>query len=1138
MTTFVRTRRTIVFLCACVVSFMAGFPAYADDTEIYVTPQADTSAPNILFIVDTSGSMGTEEQMDSAPFDSATIYDGACDVNRIYWSTSGNPPSACDGSNATDNWFPVAANTCDAATGSLSTTGQYIAQATQWRKKKTSSGNSSWRWRSPNDDFHGNDNYFECLADAGVHGQDSASSRRYTNRAASGSGADPWTTGSTVQVTKWKPITLYSGNYLNWYLYHSSAATMTRLEIVQDIAKNLIASLNGVNIGLMRFDDDYWSDYSGNRGGYVTLPVADIAANRSAFNTSIDSFTDQGSTPLSETLYEAARYFRGEAPHFGLYTSPGTSVASSLDADGKYISPIIDVCQKNNIVYLTDGEPRRDNDANNVIESLIGSTCGVNSGTGGSNGGQCLDDLAQWLHENDQAQVNETEDTINNIVTYTVGFHTDQSLLDDTAAKGGGKYYTADTYDELNQALTSVFLEILSRNGLFTAPAVSVNAFNRLEHRDELYFALFRPEDTVHWFGNLKRYRFDSDYDEDGEIVDQLGFPAVDPNTGTFKSGARSFWSSDIDGDDVIAGGMANELSLPRNVYTYFGPDSPDNVSLASYPLHESNLATLEPLLALENQVTNATSLIQWARGVDILDDDDDDSFIDARPRMGDLLHSRPLVVIYGGTEDAPDATVFATTNEGYLHAVDTSDGSEQFSFIPKELLANLEDLYADDDGGKVYGLDGPLSLWLENNGSTTINPALEGDFVKLYFGMRRGGNNYYAVDVSDRSNPVLKWVIKGGGDSGDFSEMGQSWSRASKSKVRIGTQVRDVLMFTGGYDDSNDSDTTRTVDGVGRAVYIVDAETGALIWSGGTSAEDSSETDDFTAKFNDMIYSIPSDLRIVDANGDGLADILFVGDMGGQLWRFDIDNGATSVSDLVTGGVIADIGGDDANNRRIYYPPSVAFARDQGDIFLAVAFGSGWRTHPLDQTVDDRFYMLRQLSIYGPPLNESGDVSYTKYSHDDLYNATANVIGQGSAEDADTALATLRGSAHGWYLDLEKSGEKSISDPLIANGQVMFSTYTPTPPEGGTTCSSGLGSGYFYIVNLLDATPTRPLTGDDDNPLVKEDRDMLLKRPGIPASPVVYFPPGGKVKILVGPEIVPSPIENPSTRTSWVANK
>ena len=53
------------------------------------------------------------------------------------------------------------------------------------------------------------------------------------------------------------------------------------------------------------------------------------------------------------------------------------------------------------------------------------------------------------------------------------------------------------------------------------------------------------------------------------------------------------------------------------------------------------------------------------------------------------------------------------------------------------------------------------------------------------------------------------------------------------------------------------------------------------------------------------MNNSIPGRITVIDTNGDGFADRMYAGDMGGRVWRFDIINGS-GASTLVTGGVIA----------------------------------------------------------------------------------------------------------------------------------------------------------------------------------------------------------------------------------------
>ncbi|MFT6639575.1 MAG: type IV pilus assembly protein PilY1 [Patiriisocius sp.] len=86
----------------------------------------------------------------------------------------------------------------------------------------------------------------------------------------------------------------------------------------------------------------------------------------------------------------------------------------------------------------------------------------------------------------------------------------------------------------------------------------------------------------------------------------------------------------------------------------------------------------------------------------------------------------------------------------------------------------------------------------------------------------------------------------------------------------------------------------------MGNAIYIVNAQTGELIWKADRN------------KFSDMDYSITSDVRVLDIDADGLTDRLYVGDMGGQVWRFDINSGHEAGETLVYGGVMAKLGGQD----------------------------------------------------------------------------------------------------------------------------------------------------------------------------------------------------------------------------------
>ena len=1112
----------LTLLVGSLLGGIAGLPvAHAyDDTEVYIAATSDPSIqPNIMFIVDTSGSMDSDVTV-TTPYDPGTTYTGSYNNGRVYWSTSSTPPST-----STSQWFATTNNMCKASLTPLSTVGQYTDQATMWRSQGSTS-----RWRA----LASGNNLVECQDDSGIHG--SADGVLYADKNATNS-ATKWT-GTVANNYAYSTVyNFWSGNYLNWVAAGSGVTTMTRLEVVQDVAGKIVDSLNGVNIGLMRFSTD--AD-----GGMVAMPIGDIATNRSTFKTTINAYTPSGGTPLSEVLYEAYLYYTGGTWRYGNDSTPFVSVASSRLAspNTRYQTPVTNACQKNYIIYLTDGDPTSDVHANDVIRALpnVVQTYPTGGGcptTASGTNGQCLDDLAGYM--NNDLDISATLAGQQNVQTYTIGFFNSNVLLDQTGSKGGGDYYTVDTYEGVLTSLKAIFVEILQKNGLFTAPAVSVNAFNRLEHSDRLYFALFGPQEYVTWPGNIKRYRYDSSFNNGdgtyGAIVDNLGLAAIDPATGNFKTSARSFWNNApevTDGDEVPLGGVANEMPVARTAYTYTGSAAPSNVSLTAtaHALTDTNAAITKTMLGNAGMSdADRTTYLRWAMGQDVEDRDGDANITETRQQMSDPLHSQPQLISYGGTVASPDLTLYALSNEGRLHAFNSSSGVEIFSFMPQELLTNIPAVLENATGlTHIYGLDGPLVAKVRNT-NVDLLPS-EGDYAHLYFGMRRGGRNYYSMDVTTRSSPVLRWQIIPGA-SGNFSEMGQSWSAPRVTKIKIGSTDTDVIIFGGGYDTNNDVKTTRANDGVGRAIYIANANTGALLYAGGTADTTPASPETFTETFADMHYSIPSDIKVLDMNTDGLADQIYVGDMGGQVWRFDINNGQTGAN-LVSGGVIADLGGTTAaNNRHFYYAPDVALTRDSNNqIYLSVALGSGWREHPLDTVIDDRFYVIKQGNINSAPI------SYTKLTEADLYDATLNTIGEGTAADKTTAVTALQGSA-GWYIRLEIDGEKVLAGAIIFDNNIIFTSFSPA--SLGTTCGGTTGTGRVYLVSLLDAQPTLNLNGAGEEctagTCVQNDRSQTLDRGGIPPSAILYFPPGGgSVVGFVGGQKVTPPGDNLINRTFW----
>jgi len=1111
-------KMTFHFIIIALMTLTLSSLSLADDTEIYLgtSTSSSTVKPNLTFIIDTSGSMSSKVTMAQGKYDPNDTYTGSCDPSKIYYDAKGKAPKC-----STNNWFFATKNTCNASQTSLSIGGDgfYVTRAARYRSRKKGD-----RWDKLSSKAHNDP--IECKDDFGIHGETNISTNLYPADQKNGG---PWRadigTGKKGAIN-WnragRTYTFYSANYLNWR-NGSSGGTISksRLTIVQEVFASLMNSVQDINIAIMRFDNKYaWY----NKGGYFSKEMTPLTStNQSDFTNVVNSFTPGGYTPLAETLYEAYQYYRGEAVKFGNSTTPSTNVSGVLDPtnSNKYISPIQYQCQKNFVILLTDGVPTYDTDADLNIESLPGfsATTGAKKCSG-----NCLDELADYMYKKDCR--NNLDDT-QNVITYTIGFNTNQTLLQDAANKGGGKYYTADDTAGLTDVFTSIITEILAINTTFIAPAVSVNAFNRFNHRNELYYALFKPNSRPKWNGNIKRFQLEG---IPPEIVDANGNLAIDNNTGFFKVDATSVWTAAADapdGDEVKKGGAASRLTLPRNIYTYTSATSPNETSIISTinKLHESNTAITASMLGDATLTSlEVSDILTWARGVDLFDDDSDIDTTDIRRLMGDPLHTKPVLITYGGTDTLPDITLFAGSNNGQLMAIDTTDGSEVFTFIPQELLPLLPTLYDDTTvPDHPYGLDGPLTTWVnDSNGNGILYNASNvldtGEHAYLYQGMRRGGKNYYALDVTDRSAPLLKWIIKGG--VGDYSELSQTWSSAIHGKIMINGAIKHVLFFGGGYDPSQDNASTGSNDTVGRAIYIADAETGAKIWQAGPS----STSPDLS--ISQMTNSIPADLSVLDVNGDGLIDLIFAADQRGQLFRIDIDNtNNTGANNLATGGRVASLAGSTASeNRRFYYAPDISISNDRTHINIAI--GSGYRAHPLDQVIHDAFYVIHDYNIHGPALNGSGIPTYATITMSDLYDATANTIGQGTAAEIKTAKASLAGK-QGFYIWLNEAdgsyvGEKVLARSLTFDNKVIFTTYKPVSSPAGT-CSPSQGSAGVYIISLYDGTAIIDANLSGGDTLTREDRRVNLIRGGIPPEPTIIVNENGLVG-LVGTEKIPVP--------------
>ena len=785
----------------------------------------------------------------------------------------------------------------------------------------------------------------------------------------------------------------------------------SRNRVMREVVNNLIDQLKtkeDVNIGLMRFRG---LNNNEEQGGHIISPVQRLTqANAASIKTIVNGIPAEDWTPLSETYYEAYRYMTGQTPVWG-----NTMSVASSKSGTNYKSPIEHSCQKSHIIYVTDGAPTRDVGSNTAIRSLVnGKNTLYPSSSCLNSDGQCLPHLAEFMANQDLFPAPTTFlDPTNRKQTVTshfVGFAVDLPLLKNAAAAGGGKYYTSDNVSGLTDALKSIVVDITAENTTFAAPSVSVSAFNNLGFRNDLYYALFRPAEGARWPGNVKRYKLSKDDNGNPLIVDKNGVPAIDSSTGFFSDSASSFWSN-LDGKDVAKGGVAGQLLNPdtRRIYTWTAADrSPDGSTgitgssalNVSRNLVSTSTAELTNTMLGASSAAERTTFINWARGKNT-----DNT---ARLAVGDVLHNEPKLAAYVadgdltrvGTPTSPEQLyMFFGSNEGFIHAIDPTNGQEKFAFIPKELLSNPGFYYKNASGSsnKRYGMDGQINLWTEYGALDSTTKTRTISKAWLYAGMRRGGSNYYSLDVTDINAPALKWVIKGPeqtlsgssytnattGFTSGFAKLGRTFSAPKLAKIKLNNTEKKVLIFTGGYDLDQDIVGTNTPknDDIGNALFIVDADTGALIWRAGNTGDTAA-----TLQVANMTNSMPADPTIVDISGDGLADIIYASDLRGQVFRFDINNANTGASDLAQGGRIASLAGSDAaNNRRFFTAPDVALTRERGgSTYFTISLGSGHRESPLNTDTNDRFYVIRDTNVNTVPVN------YTTITESDLLDVSS----------------------------------------------------------------------------------------------------------------------------------------------------
>lgn len=884
-----------------------------------------------------------------------------------------------------------------------------------------------------------------------------------------------------------------------------------------------------------------------------------------------------------ETYLEWLRYLAGGDVALGQNTSgnfgssgPVPDYDGAIIAGGKYLSPFAgrQACPKLFSILFTLGESSRDADLNAELAAQLPD---MNA--------DFFAQLLAYLHRSSTDLLPQVSATVPLRKTWVVSSRDRPGdAVEYAVAGGGGPLLFVNEPLQLQARLTSALMAQVAVAGQSLGAAFSDDVFNQGQTLDTLLIAQFLPQSSPYWPGNLKKLKLEnsqgggSEEDEStfDSVIDARNLPAYElsgQEKGRLRFDALTFWTDlatlphgngdgipdNADGPIVARGGagqkidgFANYSIAPGEFVQHFIGDSNMDAPINGYGPRQLFYApgtgrelvpfdakamtadALGPLLDPEKTLTDEQrlNLIKWARGQDV----DSGSATSRGWIMGAVMHSRPFALNYGATpgysKDNPNVRVLFGSGEGIFHIVQDTDtsgrhsGREVFGFYPREAMAALRWRYDDIGTGlpRHYGVDGaPVVLRVDRNADGTLDSAA-GDEAYVYFGLRRGGSSYFALDISNPDLvPTLAWKIDRT-VGGSFDELGLTFSTPVVGKVNYSGRPVEVLIFAGGYDGGWNEDYTARRgkdlaaddDVVGNAIFIVNARTGELIWK--AVRGDTGVSTETRYTHAGLVDSIPSTVSAL-VTPEGIVHRLYVGDSGGAVWRVDLPPNQdghvthrrdrwfiTKLADM--GSDAGESGGSASEDRRFFHAPDIVQSYDASGNFDGVLIQSGNRADPNETLVENGlFYIKDRETVTGSTVvlaendvsNPSGRIQIA-----DIRDQTNCIEGSEEVvEGGDTLVCAERNAPGGWQVRFVHPGEKGLSTPLTDGGRVFASTFTP---DNGTVCSDRRGQGRLYVLRLRDATA------------VANNQRHYELGDGIPAAAVpvadAIFLPGGGVDL------------------------
>ncbi len=495
---------------------------------------------------------------------------------------------------------------------------------------------------------------------------------------------------------------------------------------------------------------------------------------------------------------------------------------------------------------------------------------------------------------------------------------------------------------------------------------------------------------------------------------------------------------------------------------------------------------------------------------------------------------------------------VYVGANDGMLHGFEAtkpavaSTGTEKLAYVPKAVFPRLTRLTASNYAHRFFV-----------DGSPTAGDAFWGGIwhTVLVGGLNKGGQGIYALDVTDPSgfnessaSSLVLWEFTDANDK----DLGYTFSRPSVARVQTGW----AAIFGNGYNNT-EADSNVSTSG-NAALYILDIQNGSVIRkfdTGVGTAQDPTGS----GRPNGLATVSP-----VDVDGDRVMDLVYAGDLFGNLWKFDLRNSNPVLWTKTKLFTATDEAGPKAQS--ITVRPEVGLHPQSGKPGYMIYFGTGKYLEPSDNVTINtqvqtfwgiwdpdtgsvppyaRSKMLKQQITEEVAVNVNGTLADMRITTDNTINWANNPLSPAGTEHI------------GWYMDLvntgvtplNNKGERQVTSALLRNGRIIFTTLIPS----GSSCVFG-GDGWLMELDAADGSrlgdPPFDVDGDGVFDLVTDKNGNAVppsgikSRVGAPSEPsVLDRGDGTEVKTISGSdggklqqeiESSPPPPAGTPGRESW----